>query len=368
MGRQDQEQLKTWEVTGSLNKAFAMKTCLAPNEWQDGCRGGIIKAHTVSRSGSLKRIARNGHVYSVVRNLNPKDMSTGVPEPVLQGIRQASTFTGFCAKHDNDIFQPLEDQPFAGTLEQCFLVGYRALARELYAKRAAEKLLLRMTKADKGQEPLAQLAIQSYIQNTKTGTQIALRDLSLYKERYDSILRDKQFEGICGYAFEFSEPLPVMCSGAIFPVQDFDGVELQDLGNLSANLDQLCFSSLNGGERGVVVFSWLSEHDQTCQAFVKSVVAIPNHSVVKALLRFFFSFCENIHIAPEWWEGQSAQSRQALLNRTVLGIVMEQPPRLTYELDGDDELHAPLTLVKRYEITGMRDTRAANQVREYSLT
>ena len=53
------------------------------------------------------------------------------------GINHASTFSGFCGYHDNVTFAPVEDAPFTATDEQCFLLGYRAMCRELYQKTTA---------------------------------------------------------------------------------------------------------------------------------------------------------------------------------------------------------------------------------------
>lgn len=56
--------------------------------------------------------------------------------PNLVGLKQASTFTGFCGRHDDVTFAPLEKRPFEGTDEQIFLLAYRVLCLELFLKRA----------------------------------------------------------------------------------------------------------------------------------------------------------------------------------------------------------------------------------------
>jgi hypothetical protein len=33
------------------------------------------------------------------------------------------------------------------------------------------------------------------------------------------------------------------------------------------------------------------------------------------IIRFFFEFCENLHIQPDWWEGLSDKKRDALVGR-----------------------------------------------------
>jgi len=33
------------------------------------------------------------------------------------------------------------------------------------------------------------------------------------------------------------------------------------------------------------------------------------------LIRFFFEFCENLHIRPEWWENLESNKQDALIDR-----------------------------------------------------
>ncbi len=288
-------------------------------------------------------------MYSYVRNLNPNDISEDTLEPVLRGIKRASTFTGFCAKHDNNIFSPLENKAFTGTPEQCFLIGYRAIARELYNKISADKAIPLHREGDRGLGLAYQRELQELIQEYEDGTRLAIRDFRHYKALYDSILQSQCFEGIRGYVIEFTTPPPVMCSGAIFPHQDYNGVKLQNFEDSQVILDQLSFASFYGGERGVVAFTWLAEHGRASQAFVDSLVAIPDDSVTKALLRFFFTYCENIHFAPDWWERQTVQAKDAVIKRIHYYQGITETP-LDNVLTGDHELHAPLTVVKRYGI------------------
>ncbi|MCY3626157.1 MAG: hypothetical protein OXI63_11125 [Candidatus Poribacteria bacterium] len=270
-------------------------------------------------------------------------------KPVLQGINQASTFTGFCAKHDNDIFRPLEVKNFVGTPEQCFLVGYRAIARELYFKIGADRFVPTIKSVDKGREFVDQLMIQNFIQEYELGVRVGIRDLRHYKSIYDSILTEQHFEAVRGYVIEFAEPPPVMCSGAIFPDRDFNGVKLQDLGELPSMLDQMSFSSFFGGEYGVVVFNWLAEHGRACQKLIDSLKLIPNDSVIHALLNFFFAYCENILIAPDWWDGLNDGPKKDLAKwGSLLPGMMEIP--LEDIFNRDDTLHTQLTVVNRYEI------------------
>ncbi|MCE2453841.1 MAG: SEC-C domain-containing protein, partial [Nitrospinae bacterium] len=140
LGRENQTPLQRWEVSNTFKQAYTAKTCLAPETLLGKCNGKIVRAHTVPKSGSLQRIAREGHVYSFVPSLESPEKWQDSFVPKLRGINKASTFSGFCSQHDNAIFAPLEKKAFRGTPEQCFLLGYRALVLELYKKLAAYKL------------------------------------------------------------------------------------------------------------------------------------------------------------------------------------------------------------------------------------
>ena len=341
--------MQPWDVSERFRSAFSAERCLAPDAWLKECRGGISRAHTVPKSGSLQRIARKGHVYSFVPSLENLRKHEGVLVPELLGINQASTFTGFCSGHDNDIFEPLEKLTFCGTPEQCFLLGYRALAREIYTKQAAAVLSDVRRDTDKGKTLPAQIAIQTFNQAHEVWLTAALQDADHYKPIYDGILERRLFKTVRGYVIEFEAPPPVMCSGGFYPEQDFDGVELQDIADLSNTPDLLSVTSFYGGERGVVVFSWLEENDQTCGAFIQSLRVISDEFVTAALLRLFFTHCENIHMDPDWWESLPEGTRNALVRRMESSA---DPLKVRPEavLSDDGVFHAPWAIVGRYEI------------------
>ena len=182
LNREDQPPLQHWDASKKFKRAFSVKTCLAPDTWLKHCCGRVSRAHTVPKSGSLKRIARKGHVYSYdVSSLKNLQKHDGALVPELLGINRASTFTGFCSRHDNQIFEPLEKRTFCGTPEQCFLLGYRARAREIYTKRAAAAFSDVLQDADKGKTLPAQMAFQTVIQPYEIGLAAALKDSDHYK-------------------------------------------------------------------------------------------------------------------------------------------------------------------------------------------
>ena len=351
LDRESQTPLNFFDVSKEVNKAFSKKTCLAPDAWRQDCDGKISQSHTVPKSGSLRIIARDGLVYSFVPRLEAQRKHQVKVAPQLLGIKRASTFTGFCAKHDNNIFEPLEKKTFTGTQEQCFLLGYRALAREIYTKTAASSSELSAIRhyMDRGRTPTEQRILQTQKKLYEMGLSAGLKDVNHCKQRHDEILTAQQFDTVRGYAIEFEYPPPVMCSFGLTPYQDFKGIRLQNPYDLRSIADLLFVTSFHGGDRGIVTFSWLADNDRTCRAFIESLEAISDEFVTAALLTLFFTHCENIHMAPDWWEVLPEQTRNALLERFRSSTNLEEAiPKVELALDGISV--APWPVAKRYEI------------------
>ncbi len=315
LGREIQAPLSPWDASRELRNAFGARTCLAPEAWRDECSQQISRAHTVPKSGSLRQIARDGHVYAFVPSLENLMKNNGVVAPELIGLNRASTFTGFCSRHDDAIFRPVEKRMFSCSQEQCFLLAYRALAREIYTKKAAASLTDIRRDADKGRSLDDQHQIQTLNFLYDAGLRAGLRDNDHYKSIYATVLLENDFSCVRSYVIEFGQPPDVMCSGGVFPEQDFEGGELQDIADLAATPHLLTFTSFYGGDCGAVVFTWLPESDRTCKRFIESLHLVPDATLTNALLRFFFEHCENVHMNPDWWEKLPAPTRDAVIER-----------------------------------------------------
>ena len=120
-----------------------------------------MRAHTLHRAGLLEVISVDQHVYGLDLTAMPDD--SGVYRFKRIGINKASTFTGFCQRHDTELFLPIETKPFIASKEQLFLLAYRAFSKELYAKRFAIRLAPLLRKGDIGKDPLQQVLLQNQL-------------------------------------------------------------------------------------------------------------------------------------------------------------------------------------------------------------
>lgn len=109
--------------------------CLCP-----GCMDAPINSHSQQHRGSLSVIANHGKV--VVPGRNGLDAVRRVMngEPMYGKfhtveIKRATTFKGFCARHDTEIFLPIERRVLSpGNEEQVLAFQRRAVAFELMNK------------------------------------------------------------------------------------------------------------------------------------------------------------------------------------------------------------------------------------------
>ena len=265
-------------------------------------------------------IARNGHVYGARASFASLDRTGGILLPALIGITRASTFSGFCQRHDASAFAPLEANVFGPTREQAFLLAYRALLRELYMKTRHLEALPLFRDTDKGLPVPDQLAIQSLVSDMKVGVEKALADLHRHKRSFDGDFLAGDHSGIRYVAFDLDRTPDIVCSGVFQPTESFTGHQIQDLGDLETELDFASFSLMANSGRGAAVFAWRSDSDRAASQLVDSLLTLPRPDMPNALVRFTFSTLENTFWSPLWWEGLSDDSKRAAIERINYGV------------------------------------------------
>lgn len=106
--------------------------CLYP-----GCSASPVMCHSQQRSGILSNIAEQGRVVVVSKDaikcswqsMNRKASRRGVYEEVVQ---KATTFRGYCMKHDTELFKDIETKPLVvGNGNQLRALHIRAVSYEL---------------------------------------------------------------------------------------------------------------------------------------------------------------------------------------------------------------------------------------------
>jgi len=320
--------------------SYGKQYCLHPNAGAE-CKGNIIKAHTIQRSGGLSRIAKNGHVYTFFPD-HLTMLKGGELTARLVGVKNASTFTGFCGFHDNQTFEPIEKHAFLPNQEQAFLLGYRAICRELFGKRAQLELIPFSRQLDRGQPLAAQIKWQDHINYWTIGVQRGMQDFQYHKSLYDDALLGSDYSDVRFYILELDGCPNFMCCGGVQPDYDFAGKQLQSLvdqqlrhklpSSIGSNLDEVtreilstreisdavAFSVIATDGGGAVVFTWIGE-SQVCEQLVSSLDSLTDPEIPHAVVRFAFRNFENIFASPSWWESLDNAIKRTLLLRQRYG-------------------------------------------------
>ena len=173
--------------------------------------------------------------------------------PNLIGVREASTFPGFCQKHDDRLFAPVEKDAWTATLLQVGLLGYRAICHELLAKKS-------VTRGFK--------ALIHNLPNSNTddlrywimGSEKAVEELEQAKKEYGQVIMSADLHRISSYVIELGNIPEVMCNAAAQTTHDFRGNRLASLADFGKTMNWTTFSlaATNTG-KGIVVFSWLTD-------------------------------------------------------------------------------------------------------------
>ena len=319
-GREKEQAFSKGDAIGASKKIGARKCCYVPEELKGECDKKIINAHTISKSGSLKEIADStNHVLGLRINLANIFKHKGKLVPERIGINQASTFTGFCAKHDKELFACIEDQEFCGLEKQLHALMYRSVAKELYAKEGALLSSEIIKGGDKGKHPVDQLFIQNFAADNQLGIETAQKELSEFKGKLDEQLLGKSNNNFSHLIMKAKSPIPVAVSSILSPVSDFEGNLIQNLGDLSVPAEPLVFNSFSSDGKGYVVFSWLKESSKVL-GFINTLLAIDKDGLFSALIRFFFGLSENTFISPVWWDGLQTTQKDKIEELIMAGV------------------------------------------------
>lgn len=259
----------------------------------------FIKAHSIQKNQALSSIATNGEVYMVASKHSNLKKHNGKLRFEKTGINRASTFLGFCKAHDHELFAPIDNFPFFATDEQIMLYAYRSLCRELFVKK--NSVALYRKKANSNNVPLS---VKNIFRGMFEGAEFGLNNLKVQKNWYDSSLKNKQYHDIRYVIFNFIHKPDVAFSGLLFPDFDFLGNHIQNLANHTSELELITFCSAPTSQGWSYVFAWHKNNTKICEHYMRTLATIAHEGkkLEDILFRLVIQCCENIAIAPSWWE------------------------------------------------------------------
>ncbi|HEY2626414.1 MAG TPA: hypothetical protein VGI41_06655 [Candidatus Udaeobacter sp.] len=267
-----------------------------------------------------RHIAQNGHVIQFKVEPIAEPLTGLFVAPKRVGLNEATTFFGFCDKHDSVLFHPLESTQFNFQPKQIALLGYRAVCRDLYQKEAE------IAGAD---------AMRNYIavnpdipgfrqkdfrhQIMRVARLNAQKNLSRARDAFAKLLAPGGEKSLRYFAIHFSDVPVYFASSAFLPEWDFNGNKLQDLSRLD-DFYPICFSVWAKGNESAVVFCWHKSADNVCNPFIDSLRESQAHRLANRILGMAFEYSENIVFRADWWESIPHRDQQYLAKRVMSGV------------------------------------------------
>ncbi len=301
-------------MANRLRRFFKVKQCLHPLASKETC-GKVIAAHTIQRRGALEDILdESGHCLTFF-----PPGSGGSEEPQRRGWKEASTFAGFCERHDGPVFAPLETAPFVGSAEQSFLLAYRAECHELYQKQASDgshepiRQLL-----DRGKPPEIQRTIQEMQRWQGAGVRKGLDESRRNKARMDAELLAGNFAGWNRLFIRFDGPISIVSTGAPTPNRSLAGDVLQTLHDPAAQIQRLYLGVVRVAGGGAVVLVWRTE-DRAPVSFVSELRGLPAEILSATLAQFMFAYIENSYFSSAWWRSLSDEHKEHVRTLATIG-------------------------------------------------
>ncbi len=306
--RSNQEPLPLEKEYTQLRKAFQSRSCFHPLA-PEGCSGSPINSHTVPRA-SLAKIADKSRVWWIDTDVAKFMKNNATVGMKLVGIREASTFGGFCAPHDADLFRPIEDQPPNPKAEHVALFCYRAICYETMILRGYLQVVQQARQLDRGHSPDAQIWLQGQVKQRESDLISMIGSLDQKRDQCAALLDSPDPTNVFFFAVELGTVPDVMASGVVDTRFDFQGRENPDPSRTSI----LTFSMVASGEKGLALLGWIGDQPAT-RRFVDSIASLSDDELPHGLARLAFEKVENRYWSPQWWATLDNSSKQSIISR-----------------------------------------------------
>lgn len=338
LNRSEQPRVQAADVVDRIRRSSDRRHCSCPPIWLRDCEGAIVKAHSLSRRASLGSVTENGHVYSLVPRVDRlifRDDFNGQ----LISARTASTFTGFCGRHDREIFVDLDTGEFNGGDKQTFLSAYRTLCRELFAKAGQIRLFEDAKDLDSGRDENVQYNIQSALFLGTLGARAAIAELEQIKTRFDDALLRGDFSAFSYRNFYFDVPPALVSAGGYNPTHNILAQEIQDLGNITALSENLFFAVLPSNGGFWASFLWPREYN-LMRDFVHEVER--RGPKVGTIYGTALAFVENTFLRPSVWNALPTDDKQIFKTLNWMGVSDDEYGRLPRCIESLERMYPEL--------------------------
>lgn len=291
-------------VARLFNEAIAAEPkhgCLAPIGDGLTCAKPAIKSHTVGLSRELSAIANEKNEVRAAKLKMSAifDFGNGSFENVP--IKRASAFPGFCRTHDSGIFQPIDEETWTGSDRQVFLLAYRALCREVYAKFGTVESF--MPAAIRNADGWFREHLERWQEGEKLGLKESLRD----KQAMDAKLQSEDFR-LQSHIVSLGKDFPLRVAGVFVPEIDYDDRILYDLSDYSKPVHRISVCTITVLNDVIGAYVALDDTPQLNQ-YLESLKQVTRDESRAYFAQSCFDNFEQIYFSTAWWNGLRERHR-----------------------------------------------------------
>lgn len=284
------------------------------------CNGKIKDAHSLQKNGVLNilehELNKNKVVYSFLHPKLEGYMMFNGFEPL--GKKECSTFHGFCDFHDTTIFSPIENNQInIESDEHCFLLCYRAFAKEFHAKIEVSKGFKTNIEFNRPQNKDMQ-------EDLIEGSEIAIREMNIIKDKLNHLLSNRIFNGLEYLSYTVPYCVPIACAASITPSYSYSGKILNKSEDPHDAYQNIMLTVLPTKEETHVLMGCFSD-DSRSILFIDELEQLPYIKLENALTSILIGDVENTFISPILWNRMNKREKEFLMQE----ITMTSPMIMT---------------------------------------
>ncbi len=297
-----------------MKKEMQIKECFYPQKEQ--CIKPIKRAHSLQRNGRLSLL--EGEINGQMKVYSGTSFESSEIEMIEDfvpiGKSMASTFFGFCEKHDTDVFSVIENKPFDHSEEHLFLHSYRSFAHSYHSK----KQELQLYKSD--WETLEVMPKELRDQRI-LGCELAMKDLEVEKGFLDKLLINKQYEYLDYSVLETNDFHPIGCSSIVTPHVTPKGSFIDEWSDDPEKpVVSLMLTVVPDINNSFVILAGNPDCDGA-RRFIDDLEELSDTKYKHALSTLMTVFAENMFWSPKLWSKLSLNQQSAIREdaRFILG-------------------------------------------------
>jgi len=287
-----------------------LKQCIHPDK--SDCSQGIIRAHSIQNNKILSRLSENGEIMTV--SFEDENQSVLNFNLSAKGRKTATTFFGFCSKHDSKTFSPIENFSYNCSEQQNFLFTYRAFAYEYHKKLEQIKLFQFLV----SKKPSI-LKDENYVGYYR-GMQFALKDAQFYYEKFSKALKELRFDHVQTVSFSIDNYHEfAVCSG--FNLEfDLNGKQINVPNAKSRSAKQIYLNVFPEDGKTHVLLSCLKHDSSTFHPVFEQFKSLDSQERLNYLNNLIPMYSENVVLAPRLWQSWNVEAQQDFIKSFELSI------------------------------------------------